>query len=213
MKTETLAKHIGGRVRALRLSRGWTQRDLASKLEMSGGEWTRARVGLLETDGVRADRLGDVLVLCSALDVGLETLLLGDSTDVVVNDQVWPVESLLAALRGPGTHTRPPRSEIDPSLIGASDRTAEARLAERVGLSYDDFDAMVRQIYLGVSASFARDAIAGLNEDTPKREAQARRGRASRKIEAAIHKGSADTHDLLRVQQLIETHKSRDGGP
>jgi transcriptional regulator with XRE-family HTH domain len=199
----SLAEHIGSRVRDIRLARGWTQRELAAQLETHGGKWTRAQIGLLETEGVRAERLGDLLVLCSALNVSLENLLHDRDTDVVVNGEVFSVATLAAALTGSDADPRPLRTdEIDPELIGSRDLAAEAALARRAGLSLGELEERMSELF-GADASFARDAIAELSADTTRREARALRGRASRQLLAYL---TANEANLEAKQKIIRLH-------
>lgn len=211
MEPPTLAEHIGSRVREIRLKRGWTQRDLAAQLEAHGGRWTRAQVGLLETQGVRAERLGDVLTLCSALDVGLETLLNDDRAEVLLNGNALPIMSLLAAMNGPDEDPRLPLvDQIDPTLIGSPDPSAAMGLAQRANLSVEETLEKLKELY-GTDASFARDAIAELTADTTRREARALRGRASRRMLEAIRSGQADPEDLRRVRRLMSKTEGDSG--
>ena len=80
--------YIGGRIRALRKSRGWSQADLASRLgatQAQVSKWELGKIDPSATNIVRLSRVFDVPVayLCDGVDAGeqIQTEAPGDLGD------------------------------------------------------------------------------------------------------------------------------------
>ena len=199
LNTLKLGAYIGGRVRALRLARGWSQRDLAAALAHVSPSWTRAKVGQLEATGVRGEKLTDLAMLCLALEISLEDLLAGDEPGTAQ----MPRAFLQAAISGPATVRAISEAAIDPSRIGAEDSDAESRLAARLGLNRESTREAAMRLFEGATPSQARDALAGIDESTSPREAQAKRGQAMRKVVFAMETDSVGDEALETIRRWL----------
>lgn len=208
--TSPLAEVIGGTIRTLRTDRGWTQRDLSDLLNQAGGTWTRASVGLLETEGVRAERLSDLLLLCSVLDVELGVILRGQASV-----SVGEIEMDLTTIRDTlglreATKENESRRELDPDRIGAASPSFTQELAQKTGLDPQELLSRIDEYLGGQDPAHVRDAIAQITPETPRRSAQARRGQATRKL---IRLLAAETHDDRLYQVARLTPVAKDGEP
>lgn len=137
-------------------------------------------------------------MLCLALEVSLEELLGGGEPGTAQ----MPRAFLQAAISGPATVRAISEAAIDPSRIGAEDSDAEARLAARLGLDRESTRAAAMELFDGATPSQARDALAGIDETTPPREAQAKRGQAMRKVFHFMESGSVAPEDLRVISYL-----------
>lgn len=204
MAVEPLSQVIGRRVRDLRIERGWSQRELAAALTELGSDWTRARVGQLETDGVRGDRLLDVALLCAALRVDLGTLLEVDAavgSDEHPHPLAWVKSQLLEPADVPATTVEP--DLIDPAQIGADDEAEVARLAQRAGRDTAQLRLWVAAQYDDNEPLAVRDALAQIDPTTTRRAAQAKRGHASRRLLKSIESGTVDEADRDQVLENL----------
>lgn len=204
---ESLSEVIGGNVKRLRAERNWTQRDLANAMRSLGGTWARTTVGLLESDGVRAERLSDLAVLCAVFQVPLSELLAGDGDVQLKDKNVRTLGWLRASIAG-DDHT-----EIASSVNGSQRghdpdadaeiarvvrmKTGEAQAALTRWLDDDSQDLAIEATHSQWLASLSgfRDLLANVSDvgtSTTDRSAQARRGHATRTIQAILQSVSAD---------------------
>ena len=100
---------IAAGVAAARQRKRWTQEDAARAFREVGlTTWRTSTVGSLES-GLRRPRLDEVVLMCAALDVGLDELLPGDEEPVELADgTVLTPRAIRAVLAGEASVTRTP---------------------------------------------------------------------------------------------------------
>lgn len=86
-------ERLGERMRALREGRGWSQRELAKRMQDRGLNWFQSTVGKTETGG-RPVRVDEAAVLAELLETKIDDLVAADPDPMAIK-----LEELLAALR------------------------------------------------------------------------------------------------------------------
>lgn len=200
-RMSTLGMTVASNVKALRSARAWSQKDLAERLTQIGGSWNRQTLGMLESRGVRAERLGDLYMLCAAFGVPLSRLLEGDAKVEVVpahHVKLADVHETLAAAR-PDPAPVPTNS---PGSLRADDPEEVRRLAQRLDMSIEELRSRTREVTDGVedSPSVVRDFLAGIDASTPRQTARAKRGHATRGLQHYILNSAA--FDEAMIQSL-----------
>jgi transcriptional regulator with XRE-family HTH domain len=191
--TPKLGALVGQRVRELREQYGMSQAGLADALGVEGSKWTRSAIAMLENDGVRGDRLGDLAALCAVFNLDLLGLVfapgLRPTGQVVVKAMgVVEAEWLLSALEG---NLAPFEYDTGNPLgpqIGVDSPESARQLAKQANMSIEamyEF-AAVLSARLGAprdrGPAGLRDWLAGISAGMPRSTISAKRGHAARLI-------------------------------
>lgn len=184
---------VGRNVARLREQRRWSQAELASALGRSDATWTRQKVGMLETRGVRGERLHDLYQLCIALDVGLEELMTadGDEVDLPGGGSVHP-SKVVEAICSRGKTSTIQDLGGDPVVtdVAKDDPQEVERVARTIGVSTLELWKAVHKIWQQDSVIGTRDYLAQLEPGMSRAKARAQRGHATRLMKRAILDGS-----------------------
>jgi integrase len=172
---------------ALRRLRGWTQERAAAEYRRHGlVAWRTSTVGSLEA-GLRHPGVGEVILICSALDTTLYGLLLAadesGSREVRLGKGAVLTTAAIRSRLHPVTPPLPVAVTASPAASLFSD--AERHAARKLGVD----PAKVRRAAIGLwrrDFDAERDARAGGMEGLTLRSRQARRGIASRQMLAEI---------------------------
>lgn len=123
-------KLAGQRLRDLRQSRGWSQREVAERMKAYGYDWQQATVQRIEA-ATRPIRLNEVIDLAVMFGVSLDDLLVGLTAGL---DDIEAVNEEIAEY---GAFLREAEAEMHRALGALADATArrtvleeEARAAE-----------------------------------------------------------------------------------
>lgn len=213
-----LAELIGANVKRLRTAREWSQRDLLMSLRNEDANWSRATVGLLESDGIRGERLSDLAALCAALQVSLWDLLDGAGEVALRDGNVKDVDWVARSLRG--KHSA---ADGVPDLLGIGRHDPDLTLewARKVGLTPNKFESFLGVLaeYLGISlhplgsASVLRDSMAGVRVGMTRETVRAKRGHATRKIlkAAEIYRETPGRNAIERAVDVVWPSEVPDG--
>jgi len=183
-----LPEVVARNVRDLRVKRGWSQRQLAERLDQLGGKWSRVAVTALESQGKRGRDVLDLATLCWALQVDLNELLAGEDNIDLPSGETVPLERVRGAMLGPEIGAEPRNTEIvgSPLPMIYFDQEEETRIARKLDLDADQLSDATMAVFGRSGFLRVRDAQAGVDEDTPPRRAQALRGHATRRLLAEI---------------------------
>jgi len=178
---------VGTNVQRLRRERHWSQKELAHRLQLHGGRWSRAAVGMLESKGVRGERLSDVVTLCAALEVPLTELLDGDDEVGLRDGNEKPASWVREALKGELPRPKERYIVINRVAgIGQDDPEEVRRMARAMDLPVETLREIIKEISGRPSPTTFRDFLADLDESESKRTAGAKRGHASRAIKNLV---------------------------
>ena len=144
---------------------------------------------MLETRGVRGERLHDLYQLCIALDVGLEELMRtdGDEVDLPGGASVHPsnvVETICS--RGKTSTIQDLGGDPVVTDVAKDDPQEVERVARTIGMSTLELWKAVHKIWQQDSVIGTRDYLARLEPGMSRAEARARRGHATRAMKQAI---------------------------
>ncbi len=191
--TPTLGALVGMRVRELREQYGMSQAGLAHALGTEGSKWTRSAVAMLENEGVRGERIGDLAALCAVFNLSLLSLLFdpeGRPTGGVAVRGMGTVNAdwLLTALMGelaPFEHDT--YNPLGPQ-IGVDSPESARQLAKLANMPTEAMYDFAASLSLRLNAQGAespaalRDWLARVTTDMPQGTISAKRGHAARLI-------------------------------
>ena len=174
-----LSLAIATNVRRLREQRKWSQKDLCVVLDRIGSDWDRQKLSMLESKGIRAERLPDLVSFCLAFQVPLSELIEVD--DKLESKGGWSLGSddVLSALSS-GRLSSADAALPPETLIGADDPSEARKLADRLGWSADQLRARTLETTGQESPTAFRDFLGGLSNDMDPNEIRARRGHGTR---------------------------------
>lgn len=193
MTTLKLGALVGHRVRELRDQYGLSQSDLAYALGAEGSKWTRSAIAMLENEGVRGDRLGDIAALCAVFNLDVLGLIFKPGQrpegDVDVRAMgVVKADWLLSALEGDlAPYENETLSTLGPQ-IGVDSPESARQLAKQANMTpealYEFAANLGRRLQAPAtnSPTGLRDWLAGVTSDMPQRTIAAKRGHAARLI-------------------------------
>ena len=178
-------------VKAARQARGWSQEDAAQAFQSCGLKaWRRCTVGQMEAK-LRFPQIGELLLMCAALDVPLADLIAAADGDVqVYPGATMPGSAIRALLSGTQAGVAPllPAKPVRPT-------GAEGDAACKLGVRAAVVAATSRSLW-DRSLDEERDARAGDLSSLSPRSRQARRGLAARPLIAELEKA-------LRAEGII----------
>ncbi|MGD0083564.1 MAG: helix-turn-helix transcriptional regulator [Acidimicrobiales bacterium] len=212
----TFASVLGANVRRVREEHGLTQDQLARLLRRSGLDFSRSAIAALERGSGRGLDLGEVALLCLALETNLEHLLAGgghvrvSESATIALGKIAPVlrgdgaalsdkdidtpmmrEAAATDLRGAVATVRARRGSLSASQAVAAERAArsdaELAAARRLGVGADDLSFAAFGLW-GDSLTSERDrrVVAAIPEGASPRSVQALRGHVTRQLLAEL---------------------------
>jgi transcriptional regulator with XRE-family HTH domain len=184
MRIRRLEYVIARAVAELRAEHGWTQHDLAWRLNALGAGWSANRVAQIETLRGRAT-LFEVMALCWVFEVSLGRLLNGDDEIESPNGQgSVPLDLVRQVMTG--SPIAPTALEADPLPLPAPvesviDFEEIRKIAKALGMRPQVLAYLAEQMW-GRGFTAERDIRAGNLSGLTKRSAQTKRGHVTRAL-------------------------------
>ncbi|MEE1296956.1 MAG: hypothetical protein UHD09_09075 [Bifidobacterium sp.] len=197
----TINETVGSWLSVMRATHSLTTEQIADAAQKYGCNWHGSTISSMERGGSRADALGNILILLSALnDLTGEELTLADALGDDFTAGGKALTGMTAALQGEPVHLTP-YIYIEPSK-GRQPTSAENRMATRLGVKPPVLVRNVDRLYgHSVDAEAAERAGEGA---TPQK-----RGRETRIIEGEVADAIANEPSIM--EQLQEMLKDADG--
>lgn len=200
---------VGKNVRELRRKAGMSQKDLAIHL---GPGWSRAAVGMLESKGVRGERISDLADLCEALGVSVDVLLAPlDGNDP---NELRMVRDALAGRLGRAPAPRP-RTVTN---VGVDDPEESERIARAFGRTVDHVRELVERWSGQPSPTVYRDYLANLDPTMDREVARVKRAQATKMLrrrldesaDAPADAAGSEASDLYRWLNSVTDQATRE---
>lgn len=161
----------------LRTERGWTQADLAIRMQAAGCPWTINRVTQLETLRRRVS-LFEAVTLSWVFDVPIADLFAGNEDVETPDGGSAPLSDIRAAMSGQNV-----RPQIDALVLRPESVVNEEtrKIASRLRVTPRELEQAARARF-GRSFVEERDGRLGDTNGLPKRSVQTKRGHISRTL-------------------------------
>lgn len=182
--------HVVARsVAELRGERGWSQKDLALRMSMSGLRWSPNRVSQVETLR-RSLSFLEVLALAWTFEVPVDRLLAGDDEIQLPDSSTVSLGVLRDVLVGEAQVQKMEQREAD-DMIELARRAELRKLAGQVDLTAVQLDWLARAMW---DRSFIdeRDRRAAVPTDASERSARAYKAHATKGLMAEVRERIAE---------------------
>jgi hypothetical protein len=180
-----------------------TQSELLLRLLAFDQSWTRAAVGMLESKGVRGERMTDVAVLCAALGVPLNDLLVGTG-DVQLRDGAprspdWVIDALAGNLSYELIPHAPGSGQTRRALnVGVDDKDEARRIAKSLAIPLETLCDFVESRTAQRSPTVFRDFLGGLEPSDAREDAKIKRAQGTRRLRQMIVAAGSPDQDSAK---------------